>query len=188
MVYQLIGIALDHNDWLMCGEWWYNSVHMFSIGIFFAMHEERIVSHLKKYFVLYLILSLLLLLPLRITSDLAKDYLSYYGEYWAAPFTRLRRVICLITEMLYSFEVVFLVLLLGFKIRIGNPFLKLMGGITLEFYLIHGLFVELLCYPNGEKMHSIYYIRNPFLFVLVVFVLALPSALLLKKLLSRVGK
>ena len=180
LAYQLIGTSIDHNDYLMCGEWWYNSIHLFSVGIFFAMHEERITAHLKKFFVLYLILGILLMLPLRIITQIAGAIFSYYGEFDGGPFVMPRRVICLITEILYSSNVVFVTFLFLLKIRIGNPFLKLMGSMTLEFYLIHGLFVELFCYSD-EKIKSLYYIRNPFFFVLVIFVLALPSALLLKK-------
>ena len=37
--YQLLGMAINHNDWWMRGEWWYNSIHLFPIGILVAMND-----------------------------------------------------------------------------------------------------------------------------------------------------
>ncbi len=186
--YQLLGASLDHGDWWMCGEWWYNSVHLFAVGIFFAMHEEKIVGHLRRHYRLYLVLGLLAMAVFVVLSRFVTAVVSYYGEYWDAPDRIPRRIICLCSEMLASSSVVFYAFLLGLKIRIGNRFLKLMGKITLEFYLIHGLFVELFCYSFNGKLQSLYYIHNNALFVLVVFVLGLPSAILLNILMSKLKK
>ena len=57
-VYTLIGTMIDHNDWWMRGEWWYNSVHFFSIGLLFARYEDAIINHAKKHYPLYVILCL----------------------------------------------------------------------------------------------------------------------------------
>ena len=54
------------------------------------------------------------------------------------------------------------------------------GDITLEFYLIHGLYVELFSYSFDGKAEPLYYMKNSLVFLIIVFALALPSALLLK--------
>ncbi len=182
--YQLFGTTLDHNDWWLCGEWWYNSVHLFPVGILFAKHEDKIVDHLKKHFVLYMVLGIIAILVSGIAVTYTAGVVSYYGEYWGAPDKVLRRIICLSAEMFKSSSVVFVAFLMGLKIRIGNPFLKLMGKITLEFYLIHGLFVEIFCHSLNSKVGTLFYIRNSALFVLVVFALGLPCAIAISKLMG----
>ena len=181
VAYQWLGVSIDHNDWVMRGEWWYNSIHLFVVGIFFARHEEAIVSHIKRHHALYLILGIVAVVVFTVFSEIARSIFSYYGENWNAPDKVLRRVLCLISEILASSSVVFTAYVTGMKLRVGNRFLAFMGTITLEFYLIHGLFTEMFCYSFEGKLKSLYYIKNPALFVLVVFALGLPSAVLLKK-------
>ena len=181
IAYQLLGASIDHNDWIMRGEWWYNSIHLFVVGIFFARHEEKIVGHIKKHHALYVILGIVSILAFTVFSEFCKSFFSYYGENWDASFKVSRRVICLISEILVSSSVVFTAYVTGLKLRIGNRFLAFMGAITLQFYLIHGLFVEMFCFAFEGKYKSLYYIKNPALFVLVVFALGLPSAVILKK-------
>lgn len=181
IAYQLLGASIDHNDWIMRGEWWYNSIHLFVVGLFVAKHETAILEHLKKHYVRYLVLGILGVLLFTGFTQFAKSFFSYYGENWGAPDKVLRRIICLISEILVSSSVVFTAYLIGMKLRIGNRFLAFLGRMTLEFYLIHGVFVELFCYSFAGELPSLYYIRNNGLFVLVVFALGLPSAMLLKK-------
>lgn len=181
IAYQFLGVSIDHNDWIMRGEWWYNSIHLFVVGIFFARHEEKIVDHVKRHHALYLILGIVSIIVFTVFSEFARGFFSYYGENWGAPDKVLRRIICLISEILASSSVVFTAYVTGMKLRIGNRFLAFMGTITLEFYLIHGLFSEMFCYAFDGKLKSLYYIKNPALFVLVVFALGLPSAVILKR-------
>ncbi|WP_022763218.1 acyltransferase family protein [Butyrivibrio sp. AD3002] len=180
--YMLVGTTIDHNDYLIRGEWWWNCVHLFPVGILFAKYEDKIVPHLRKYFWVYVIVAVLALYPLYILSVNAQDVFSYYGENWGAPDTVLRRRITLLTQVLVTLDFVFAAILLGMKVKIGNKFLKFMGTITLEFYLIHGLFVELCDHTFDGGVKSPFPIKNVFLYVLVVFALGVPSAILLKKL------
>lgn len=191
VAYQVLGACIDHNDWVMRGEWWYNSIHLFVVGIFFARHEKKFVEHIKKHHAAYLVLGILSIVAFTILSEFAKRYLSYYGETWNASFKVLRRIGCLISEILVSSSVVFTAYVTGLKLRVGNRFLDFMGTITLQFYLIHGLFSELFTYAFEGKFKSLYYIKNPLLFVFVVFALGLASAVILKKgedLIKGIGK
>ena len=190
--YQLLGTALNHHDGWVGGEWWYNSIHLFVVGIIFAMYEDRIIPHLKKYYIVYLIAAVVLVFGAYRFWQYARGNFSYYGETWDAPDTVLRRRVTLLGDVLFSFAVVFFSFLLSMKIRIGNRFLDFMGRITLEFYLIHGLFVELFCFSFTSKLKSLYYIKSQELFVIVVFVLGIVSAWLLSllnnKLLKKITK
>ncbi len=178
--YQLLGVSIDHNDWWMRGEWWYNSVLPFAVGILFSMYEEKIVEHLKRNYVKYVIFGLISIFVFYFLRNFATSFFSYYGENWGAPDKILRRIICLISEELFALSVVFYIFLLGMKIRFGNRFLNFMGTITLEFYLIHGLYSEMFSYAFDGKLRPLYYIKQNALYVLVVFVLGLASALLIK--------
>ena len=68
------------------------------------------------------------------------------------------------------------------KLKIGNRFLEFMGTITLEFYLIHGLFLELFAYRFCDIVPSITRIENVAVLIIVVFALSVPAAVGLKKL------
>ena len=112
---------------------------------------------------------------------------SYYGETFFARDVVYRRWITLLSQMLVSCAFVFFVFLLGLKVKIGNKVLAFIGTITLEFYIIQGLFVELFGYSfldmrDGFKFKSVWYIENVFVFVLVVAACSIPAALLLKRL------
>ena len=122
-----------------------------------------------------------MILPLYAFSEWTQAAFSYYGEMWHADHVVLRRWVCLISQMLASCSFVFFVFIAGMKIKIGNRFLAFMGGLTLEFYLIHGLFIELFGFNFIDVAKSIYYIKNVALFTAVVFILGLLSAVLLQK-------
>lgn len=187
-LYMLLGTFIDHNDWWMRGEWWYNSVHFFFLGVLFARHEKGILSHVKKYYWIYFVLLFAGMFLLYHFSEFAQGVFSYYGEYWHAPDKVLRRWICLLSQMAASCAFVFFVLLLGMKVRFGNRFLHFMGTITLEFYLIHGLFLEPFAYNYAGVAPSLYYVRNVPLLILIVFLPSIPAALGLKWLLKKLHR
>ena len=182
--YMLLGTLIDHNNFWMRGEWWYNSAHMFLIGIFFAKFEKKIIDHFKKYYIIYIIVLFFACFLTYGFSVYAQNRFSYYGENWGAPDKVGRRWVCLISQQLASLTFVLFFIVLTLKIKIGNAFLRFMGKITLEFYLIHGLFLELLAYSFDGVAPSLYYMKNVPLLVCIVFTLAIPSALLLQKVLN----
>lgn len=181
-VYTLIGTMIDHNVWWMRGEWWYNSVHFFSLGLLFARYEKTIVSRIKKHYIIYVLLAFVGIFVFYALSEYCMAVFSYYGENFHANFKVLRRWVCLLSQMLASCSFVFFVFMLGLKIKIGNKVLDFMGKIAFEFYLIHGLFIELFGFNFIDVAPSLYYIRNVTLFVIVIVVLSIPSAILLQKL------
>lgn len=180
-VYTLLGTLVDHNNFWLCGEWWYNSVHLFSIGLLFARFEKPVVAHVKKFYPMYLMLAIVGLVFFYPFSRYTQDVFSYYGENWNAPDKVQRRWICLLSQQAASCAFVFMVFLLNMKIKLGNKVLGFMGALTLEFYLIHGLFVDLFGFDFLEIRPSLYYIRNVALYLLVVIVLSVPAAVILQK-------
>lgn len=188
-IYMFIGTCIDHNDYLMRGEWWYNCVHLFWIGILIGKYREAFVEKAKKGYLVKLILCCIALFICWKLTEITKGVFSYYGQYnpmLSRVQVVLYRWICLLAEMMASAVFVFTILMLGLKIKIGNRFLGFMGGITFEFYMIHGLVVEFFSYRFCETVKPITRITNGALMIVVVFVLSLPLALALKKV-CRIG-
>lgn len=181
LAYTILGTLIDHNDWWMRGEWWYNSVHFFSLGILFACHKEKIIENVKKHYVLYLVLAFVLMFVFYGLSEYTQSVFSYYGETFHADFKVLRRWVCLLAQMAASCSFVFLVFMGTMKIEIGNRFLAFMGAIALEFYLNHCLFIELLGYSFLDTVPSLYYIKNMALMVAAVFLPSIPLAVLVQR-------
>jgi ABC-type multidrug transport system fused ATPase/permease subunit len=184
-LYLLFGTSLDHNDWLVRGEWWYNSISAFPIGVLFAKYQKKVVDHFKKHNILYYIYMVVLFVGMFATYKLSaytKTIFTYYGENDDKGYNMLRRWPCLITEIIACMTFVFFFFFLGMKIQFGNRFLNFMGTITLEFYLIHGLFLEPFAHTFADATPPIYHVQSVPLLMLIVFIPAIPSAVLLQKL------
>lgn len=186
-IYTTIGTFIDHNDYWMQGEWWYNCVHLFWIGMLFAKYETKLTEHLKKHYSIYTVLAWVGTFLYYIVSEFCMAGFSYYGEN-NHSLSRLtivgNRWICLWSQMLLCVCFVAVVLLLNMKIKFGNKLLGFMGGITLEFYLIHGLFLEFFSYKFCGIVPSITRIKNVALLIVIVFALSIPASLLFKKLIN----
>lgn len=181
-LYLVIGTNTDHNDWLFTGEWWYNSILAFPVGVVFAKLEGRALPHLKKHYVLYLLAALLLFLPLFFLGEAAQSLFSYYGENFGADHIVLRRWCCLLAQTLVLLDFLLLVVLLVLKVRFHNALLTFLGGITLELYLVHGPFVELLSRAPLGFLPKVWFCENLALYVGLVLVISVPLAILLKRL------
>ena len=83
------------------------------------------------------------------------------------------------------FFVVFCFLLM-MKVKLGNKVLAWLGGVTLEFYLMHGIFVELFGYNFLDISKSIVYIKSVPLFIAAVLGCAVPATLLFRLLWKKV--
>lgn len=189
LVYMLIGTVTDHNNWWMRGEWWYNTALVFPMGILFGKYEKPVTERAKKGYWLWLALAFIGMFGLYKLSELTTNSLwGYYGENWGDPLKVLHRWGCALNQNLASFSYVCFLFLCMMKIRIGNKLLEILGGLTLEIYLIHGIFVELFGYDFCEIVPSITYIRNVGLYVLVVLACTVAGTFLFHLLYKNVMK
>lgn len=181
--YTFLGTCINHNDYLMTGQWWYNCAHMFWIGLLVAKYKRQLVAWAKNKYILKLIICILLLQGSWYLTNYLQEVFFYYGQNARLPMylTILYRWICLFGDMLYTILFTFFILLLGMKIRIGNKLLGFMGTITFEFYIIHGLVIELFSYRFCDVVKPIVRITNGALMIAVVFVLSIPLSLGMKK-------
>ena len=170
LAYTLLGACLDHHGagW-MRGEWWYNSIILFPLGMVFGKYEARVTAFLKKGYGFWLALSFAAVFVLYHISVLAADkWWGYYGENWGDPLKVPHRLGCCVSQWLVCVAFVAFWFLLLMKVRLGNKLLAMLGSVTLSFYLIHGLFVDLFGFNFAGVAPSAVYIRNVPLYILAV--------------------
>ncbi len=171
------------------GTWWFNTPHMFLMGILFAKYEQAFFARCQKLYPLKLTLTIIACVILWFLGNSAGGiYLMIFN----LPYFKYAYICDLITcifQVLYTFAFVSLYYLLSMKIRIGNPVLSFLGKFTLELYLIHGVFIHMFgYYMIKEGVAPVHYIANVPLFVLVVLALSIPVSFAVSLLDKKVGK
>ena len=176
-----VGCAfVDHQDvWWIRGEWWYNSVILFPAGLLYAKYEEKLTAVFRKRHILWLCFSLALAAAFWLLSDRAVGAWGYYGEGWDR-LKVLHRVLSAASQWLVCAAVIWALLLFLMKHRAGNAALKWLGKMSLDLYLVHGLFVEMFGFNFLGRVKSLYYIRNVPLYVAVVLLCSIPAAMLFR--------
>ena len=179
--YTVLGACLDHqNDWWMRGEWWYNSIILFPLGMVFGKHEEKITRVLKKGYVPFLLVSFAAVFLLFRQSEYMNSHgWGYYGE-WGDPLKAAHRLLSCGLEWLTAAAYTAFCFLLMMKVRLGNRMLAWLGGMTLDFYLMHGIFVELFGYNFLDLTESLVYIKNVPLYIAAVLACSVPAAMLFR--------
>ena len=162
------------------GTWWYNTPHLFLLGIITAKNKEKLRAFFRKRYPVWLVLSFV------ITA--AGFYVAGYYEHFAAAFGigdgwAVRFIAELTGQVVSATSFVLFVVLLGMKVKIGNGLLLFLGRFTLEIYLVHPLFVQLFGFAFiQDTAKPLYHIRDPFLYALAVAVISIPPAYLLHEL------
>lgn len=159
------------------GGWFYNTVGLFVIGILFARFENKIVPLFKKIYIPLLLITFILTFVCR-----------YYGLHFEQivygvndrKIYDLYNFLIILFRFIASFNFVMLVLLISLKCEFKNKFLSFISSISLELYLIQGIFVDSFAYCYVEPyIKPLYYIKNIPLYVLVVSLLSIISAIIL---------
>ena len=192
----ILTVAAGTGAWLafcfICkyGTWWFNTIHLFLIGILVAKYEKKIFESFKKHYVLKAILTVLLAAVLWYGADNGGNiYFQITHTTWNEVNGYKADLFAWIFQCLYSIAFVMVYYVLSMKMKIGNPVLKFFGKITLELYLVHGIFVNMFSYfMIKEPNKPIYYIKNLPLFVLVVLACSIPVAFGLSLIDKKVGK
>ena len=180
--YTVLGTLVDQqNTWWMRGEWWYNSIILFPLGLLFAKCEEKITKFFKKGYWIWLIVSFAAIFALfRLTQYMQANGIGYYGEWGGNMLKVPHRLLSAASEWLVSIAYVSFCFLLMMKVKLGNRAIAGLGAITLEFYLIHGLFVELFGYGFLDSGRRILYIRSLPLYIVAVLAASVPASLLFR--------
>ena len=168
------------------GTWWYNTHHLFLVGMLTARFSEKIMNVLKKGYILWLILSVIVFVVTFISGSYFYVVIEMTKNYkWYS----IVETVSLYGQLISAFTIVLLMVLIGMKVKIGNKVLMFFGSFTLELYLVHPLFVQMFGFAfMSDYNKPVYYIENVFLYVLVVLVLSIPIAFLLSKSISGILK
>ena len=182
LLWVVAGLIIDHNDYFMRGQWWYNSTMLFPFGVLFAKNESKIIEFLKKRFKILVPSSIILFFLSFFFSRFMESIGGYYGEMMGFPFSKkiLYRVLTLTPQLLAAVMFTLFLILICMKAEFHNKVLDFLGSHTLEIYLTHAFFLEFFAISYNYKRDSIFYAR-PWLLLLVTFILTIPAAVLLKK-------
>ena len=91
-----------------------------------------------------------------------------YFDAWNEPMKVPHRLMSAGLQWLVAFVYTAFWFLLLMKVRLGNRALNWLGSISLSFYLMHGLFVELFGFNFMDISKSLIYIRNVALYIAAV--------------------
>ena len=144
LVMMVIGLLAGHSEssimsyWFK-GEWWYNTILMFPLGMLYAYKEERINKVIRGAFTSILIASGILFVIMDFVHRDLIDKTIYWTEYHDAKHPILDKLTGLGTETVFEFLFILLIVALISRFKFGNPILKFMGKISLETIMINYL-------------------------------------------------
>lgn len=121
------------------GEWWYNSTVGFLLGLYFARWKEKIQGVCRKHYRVLLITISILFVIVFFVSIYAVNRYGYYNSLTNAARDAF---ITLVAQSIACLLFTSLILLISMKILIGNRALSFVSGISMELFLIHGLFLH----------------------------------------------
>ncbi|MBP5528766.1 MAG: acyltransferase [Lachnospiraceae bacterium] len=172
------------------GTWWFNTPHMFLLGIILAKYEDKIFAWCKNMYALKLVIVLILFPILWFLGNNAGGlYLMISKHQYNGVYGYRSELVGCIFMVLYTLVFASMYYLLSMKIKIGNKALAFFGKFTLELYLVHGIFLHMFGYymiQQGKK--PFFYIENVSLYTLVVLALSIPVSFGLSLLDKKVGQ
>ena len=149
LVMMTIGLFSGHSEtgvmsyWFK-GEWWYNTIFMFPLGMLYAYKEERINKVIRRAFISILIASsVLAVLMDHVHRNLISKHI-FWSEYDGSANPVLDKLLGLGQETVYELVFLIFVLTLLSCIKIGNPVIRFFGKISLETIMLNYLFIDKL--------------------------------------------
>jgi len=147
-------LLLGHGMFWFQGEWWFNTSFVFFLGILFARHKNGIMECLRRFYAFWLIAaSVGFVLLYRTTNYFLQEY-SYYTE-TETGMGYADKFRCLGVQLPMVIVFMLLIILIGMKLRFKNPVMDFLGKISLELYLIHNLFIDILSFIKGSAMYCL---------------------------------
>ena len=140
---------------------WYSSLHMYLLGIIYALYQKKIDDFFYKNRFLLLITAIIILMVTYINGD-SDIHIS-------------------IIQVAY----LILIILLLQNINIKNTILSFLGKISMEIYMVHGLIIKIYRYYISDDSNIINLLIILLLTIIVSFILNKLFNIKLKKLISR---
>ncbi len=156
------------------GTWWYNTPHIFVLGVMVARNKDRVLARLKKGYAGWIALSFIVT---EITTSLAESYWALSTVLHWKQSNAAAELFQLTNQLVGATFFTLFVILMGMKIRVGNPVIRFLGTFTLELYVVHPFFVQLFAYSFVlHRGKPVFHIQNQILYVLAVIALSVPIA------------
>ncbi|MBO4265074.1 MAG: acyltransferase [Clostridia bacterium] len=154
------------------GYWWANSILCFPLGIFYAVYKEKLDGFFKKFW---------------------WPSLLAFGALFCASFIYINLqngantpsgfVVQSANALLFCITL----LILQIKVKFSNPLLSLFGGISLEMYLSHAIFITLLRTPIDIFGYT-FILSSDDLFVCGVIIFSVLSSLFVRRFVKFITK
>jgi peptidoglycan/LPS O-acetylase OafA/YrhL len=109
------------------GPWWYNSISLFPIGLFWAAYERQLLVLIRKTYPIFAPLIIILCFVLSHYQEVIVQYL---------PIPYASALLSNITAIFFGLSIIMVIL----KCKISNKILNYLGDHSLELYMYHGLF------------------------------------------------
>lgn len=155
------GLLSGHSDsqsmsyWFK-GEWWYNTVFMFPLGMFYAYKESSINRIIRKAFIPILIASSALFIVLDIIHrDLIKKMI-YWTEFEGSSHPLIDKLTGLGEETLFELVFIILIVTIMSALKFSNPVLRFLGKISLEIIMLNYLMIGKLLFIYRRFGISVY--------------------------------
>lgn len=142
-----IGLLSGHSQSMIMsywfkGEWWYNTILMFPVGMLYAYKEEKVNRVIRKAFTAIILSSSVLFVLLDYIHRGLVERQIYYIDDRNNLHGILYRLEGLSEETVLELVFIILVITIVSKVRIGNAVLKFMGKISLETIMLNYLMIE----------------------------------------------
>ena len=155
----------DASDWFR-GEWWHNSTIAFVYGLMWARFRSSLEMFFRRHYAFLLVLFTAFSGATFIAAFWAVRRYGYYRVF-PGSYAGREATITFFAQAAACLAVITLILLLMMKIRIGNLALRFIESISLELFLVHGVFVDPVLI--GLK-------RKPVLYCAAVFAVSIVCA------------
>lgn len=174
------------------GIYWYITIGMFFVGLIFAKYEKYIVNIMKKRYLFLTLITFALMLICIYYGKFFVQVCNNYGKlfiFYNMSIVNAYKLYSVLFRFTASLSFTLLLLFVSLKVEFGNPILLFYNSISLEFFLIQELFVNMFGpYYIKPSIESLYYIKNVPLLLFVCFVTSTISGLILHRLHKNVLK
>lgn len=155
-VYLFFSLKSGHGDGtkLFQGEWWYNTVFAFPVGMLWAHFENRLKPFITKYYGKVLVVLITFSLTFITWTNYALTKYSYWAEFRPDTDGFKEKWYCVLIQQPTVILVTLTVIVALMKLKFNNKVLSFLGAFTLEIYLFQALFIDLF-FKHFTSSHTI---------------------------------
>lgn len=143
-IMMVVGFLLGHDfsqlngHWFM-GEWWYNTVMIFPLGLIVGLNKDKLMNLFKKKYALWLVLAIVLFVVSFVVEEYVLNHFGYYTETYISM-GYPDKLLTLISQLVLCTIFIFMLLAVGMKVKFGNKIITFFAPFGMEIYLLQDLF------------------------------------------------